>query len=131
MLRCSYNGKQFSQILMNSYIFSEMRMKIGLNLYLHIVFNPLFTITLWHIQCLSTNFLLSYVYTVYIHLFYVVKYEILRLNLIGVKRECVYLQDLSARLVSVHAEKDSFLLTFKTVEEVWKFSTYLALGRTD
>uniref|UniRef100_A0A8C4YYL4 SH3 domain and tetratricopeptide repeats 2 n=1 Tax=Gadus morhua TaxID=8049 RepID=A0A8C4YYL4_GADMO len=38
------------------------------------------------------------------------------------------LQDLSARLVSVHAEKDSFLLTFKTVEEVWKFSTYLALG---
>ncbi|TNN33683.1 SH3 domain and tetratricopeptide repeat-containing protein 2 [Liparis tanakae] len=37
------------------------------------------------------------------------------------------LQDLSARLVSVHAEKDSFVLTFKTVEEVWKFSTYLAL----
>uniref|UniRef100_A0A8C5CTW0 SH3 domain and tetratricopeptide repeats 2 n=1 Tax=Gadus morhua TaxID=8049 RepID=A0A8C5CTW0_GADMO len=37
-------------------------------------------------------------------------------------------KDLSARLVSVHAEKDSFLLTFKTVEEVWKFSTYLALG---
>lgn len=38
------------------------------------------------------------------------------------------LQDLSARLVSVHAEKDSFVLTFKTVEEIWKFSTYLALG---
>ncbi|CAL8271130.1 unnamed protein product [Boreogadus saida] len=37
-------------------------------------------------------------------------------------------KDLSARLVSVHAEKDSFLLTFKTVEEVWKFSTYLSLG---
>ncbi|KAM7389497.1 hypothetical protein PAMP_023473 [Pampus punctatissimus] len=36
--------------------------------------------------------------------------------------------DLSARLVSVHAEKDSFVLTFKTVEEIWKFSTYLALG---
>jgi len=31
--------------------------------------------------------------------------------------------------VSVHAEKDSFVLTFKTVEEVWKFSTYLALGK--
>jgi hypothetical protein len=46
-----------------------------------------------------------------------------------VKHDYVYLQDLSARLVSVHAEKDSFLLTFKTVEEVWKFSTYLALGR--
>lgn len=38
------------------------------------------------------------------------------------------LQDLSARLVSVHAEKDCFVLTFKTVEEMWKFSTYLALG---
>lgn len=38
------------------------------------------------------------------------------------------IQDLSARLVSVHAEKDSFVITFKTVEEIWKFSTYLALG---
>ncbi|KAK2891116.1 hypothetical protein QQF64_007312 [Cirrhinus molitorella] len=37
-------------------------------------------------------------------------------------------KDLSARLVSVHAEKDSFIITFKTVEEIWKFSTYLALG---
>ncbi|KAM9850355.1 SH3 domain and tetratricopeptide repeat-containing protein 2 [Aulostomus maculatus] len=37
-------------------------------------------------------------------------------------------KDLSARLVSVHAEKDCFVLTFKTVEEIWKFSTYLALG---
>ncbi|XP_029966978.1 SH3 domain and tetratricopeptide repeat-containing protein 2-like isoform X1 [Salarias fasciatus] len=37
-------------------------------------------------------------------------------------------KDLSARLVCVHAEKDSFVLTFKTVEEIWKFSTYLALG---
>ncbi|XP_057206195.1 SH3 domain and tetratricopeptide repeat-containing protein 2 isoform X4 [Triplophysa rosa] len=37
-------------------------------------------------------------------------------------------KDLSARLVSVHAEKDSFVITFKTVEEIWKFSTYLALG---
>ncbi|CAJ1058195.1 SH3 domain and tetratricopeptide repeat-containing protein 2 [Xyrichtys novacula] len=37
-------------------------------------------------------------------------------------------KDLSARLVSVHAEKDRFVLTFKTVEEIWKFSTYLALG---
>uniref|UniRef100_A0A8C7ZQF4 SH3 domain and tetratricopeptide repeats 2 n=1 Tax=Oryzias sinensis TaxID=183150 RepID=A0A8C7ZQF4_9TELE len=41
-------------------------------------------------------------------------------------------KDLSARLVSVHAEKDSFVLTFKTVEEMWKFSTYLALvGNSD
>uniref|UniRef100_A0AAZ3SUL5 SH3 domain-containing protein n=1 Tax=Oncorhynchus tshawytscha TaxID=74940 RepID=A0AAZ3SUL5_ONCTS len=37
-------------------------------------------------------------------------------------------KDLSARLLSVHAEKDSFVITFKTVEEMWKFSTYLALG---
>ncbi len=43
--------------------------------------------------------------------------------------ETLFLQDLSARLVSVHAEKDSFVLTFKTVEEIWKFSTYLALGK--
>lgn len=42
--------------------------------------------------------------------------------------ELLWEQDLSARLVSVHAEKDSFVLTFKTVEEIWKFSTYLALG---
>lgn len=45
------------------------------------------------------------------------------------KHETLFLQDLSARLVSVHAEKDSFVLTFKTVEEIWKFSTYLALGK--
>lgn len=45
------------------------------------------------------------------------------------KHETLSLQDLSARLVSVHAEKDSFVLTFKTVEEIWKFSTYLALGK--
>nr|XP_015204858.1 PREDICTED: SH3 domain and tetratricopeptide repeat-containing protein 2 isoform X1 [Lepisosteus oculatus] len=37
-------------------------------------------------------------------------------------------KDLSARLVSVHAETDSFVITFKTVEEIWKFSTYLSLG---
>lgn len=47
------------------------------------------------------------------------------------KQDALFLQDLSARLVSVHAEKDSFVLTFKTVEEIWKFSTYLALGRTN
>lgn len=46
------------------------------------------------------------------------------------KPESFFPQDLSARLVSVHAEKDIFVLTFKTVEEIWKFSTYLSLGRT-
>ncbi|XP_028815704.1 SH3 domain and tetratricopeptide repeat-containing protein 2 isoform X3 [Denticeps clupeoides] len=37
-------------------------------------------------------------------------------------------KDMSARLVSVQAEKDCFIITFKTVEEIWKFSTYLSLG---
>ncbi|KAL2089132.1 hypothetical protein ACEWY4_016031 [Coilia grayii] len=37
-------------------------------------------------------------------------------------------KDLSARLLSVHAERDCFILTFKTVEEIWRFSTYLSLG---
>lgn len=37
-------------------------------------------------------------------------------------------QDLSARLVGIQSQKDQFLITFKTVEEIWKFSTYLNLG---
>ncbi|XP_047936345.2 SH3 domain and tetratricopeptide repeat-containing protein 2 isoform X3 [Anser cygnoides] len=37
-------------------------------------------------------------------------------------------KELSARLVCVQAQEDRFLLTFKTLEEVWKFSTYLTLG---
>ncbi|XP_030066831.1 SH3 domain and tetratricopeptide repeat-containing protein 2 isoform X2 [Microcaecilia unicolor] len=37
-------------------------------------------------------------------------------------------KELSARLLSLEAEKDLFVITFKTVEEIWKFSTYLALG---
>uniref|UniRef100_A0A8C5L5Y3 SH3 domain and tetratricopeptide repeats 2 n=1 Tax=Jaculus jaculus TaxID=51337 RepID=A0A8C5L5Y3_JACJA len=37
-------------------------------------------------------------------------------------------KDLSARLVSIHSQKDQFLITFKTMEEIWKFSTYLNLG---
>ncbi|XP_063045164.1 SH3 domain and tetratricopeptide repeat-containing protein 2-like isoform X2 [Engraulis encrasicolus] len=40
---------------------------------------------------------------------------------------CLF-KDLSARLLSVHAERDCFILTFKTVEEIWRFSTYLSLG---
>lgn len=51
------------------------------------------------------------------------------MDVLLLKHETLFLQDLSARLVSVHAEKDSFVLTFKTVEEIWKFSTYLALGK--
>ncbi|XP_048187175.1 SH3 domain and tetratricopeptide repeat-containing protein 2 isoform X2 [Perognathus longimembris pacificus] len=37
-------------------------------------------------------------------------------------------KDLSARLVSIHSQKGQFLITFKTMEEIWKFSTYLKLG---
>ncbi|XP_039934577.1 SH3 domain and tetratricopeptide repeat-containing protein 2 isoform X2 [Hirundo rustica] len=41
---------------------------------------------------------------------------------------CALFKELSARLVCTLAHEDRFLLTFKTLEEVWKFSTYLALG---
>lgn len=56
-------------------------------------------------------------------------YCALLMDVLLLKHKTLFLQDLSARLVSVHAEKDSFVLTFKTVEEIWKFSTYLALGK--
>lgn len=41
---------------------------------------------------------------------------------------CALFKDLSARLVGIQSQKDQFLITFKTVEEIWKFSTYLNLG---
>uniref|UniRef100_A0A8D0GED8 SH3 domain and tetratricopeptide repeats 2 n=1 Tax=Sphenodon punctatus TaxID=8508 RepID=A0A8D0GED8_SPHPU len=44
------------------------------------------------------------------------------------KEVCALFKELSARLVCIQAQKDRFLLTFKTIEEIWKFSTYLALG---
>ncbi|XP_076993482.1 SH3 domain and tetratricopeptide repeat-containing protein 2 [Tamandua tetradactyla] len=37
-------------------------------------------------------------------------------------------KDLSARLVSIQSQKAQFLITFKTLEEIWKFCTYLSLG---
>ncbi|XP_048220109.1 SH3 domain and tetratricopeptide repeat-containing protein 1 [Perognathus longimembris pacificus] len=40
------------------------------------------------------------------------------------------LGELSARLVSIHSDQDRILVTFKTFEEIWKFSTYHALGFT-
>uniref|UniRef100_A0A8C6RJG5 SH3 domain and tetratricopeptide repeats 2 n=2 Tax=Nannospalax galili TaxID=1026970 RepID=A0A8C6RJG5_NANGA len=40
----------------------------------------------------------------------------------------VLFKDLSTRLVSVQSQKDQFLITFKTMDEIWKFSTYLDLG---
>ncbi|XP_061472854.1 SH3 domain and tetratricopeptide repeat-containing protein 2 isoform X3 [Rhineura floridana] len=44
------------------------------------------------------------------------------------KDVCALFKELSARLVCIHAQENRFLLSFKTVEEIWKFSTYLALG---
>ncbi|NWW33706.1 S3TC2 protein, partial [Panurus biarmicus] len=41
---------------------------------------------------------------------------------------CALFKELSARLVCMQAHEGRFLLTFKTLEEVWKFSTYLTLG---
>ncbi|XP_053423016.1 SH3 domain and tetratricopeptide repeat-containing protein 2 isoform X3 [Nycticebus coucang] len=37
-------------------------------------------------------------------------------------------KDLSARLVRIQSQRAQFLITFKTMEEIWKFSTYLNLG---
>ncbi|XP_016283870.1 SH3 domain and tetratricopeptide repeat-containing protein 2 isoform X2 [Monodelphis domestica] len=37
-------------------------------------------------------------------------------------------KELSARFISIQVNKDQFIITFKTVEEIWKFSTYLNLG---
>ncbi|KAM6221804.1 SH3 domain and tetratricopeptide repeat-containing protein 1 [Rhynchocyon petersi] len=36
--------------------------------------------------------------------------------------------ELSARLLSIHSDQDRIVVTFKTFEEIWKFSTYCALG---
>ncbi|NXG90310.1 S3TC2 protein, partial [Stercorarius parasiticus] len=41
---------------------------------------------------------------------------------------CALFKELSARLVCMQAQEHRFLLTFETLEEVWKFSTYLTLG---
>ncbi|XP_078068119.1 SH3 domain and tetratricopeptide repeat-containing protein 1 [Mustelus asterias] len=36
--------------------------------------------------------------------------------------------ELSARLLSIHSDEDMIVITFKTFEEIWKFSTYYSLG---
>ncbi|XP_072352064.1 SH3 domain and tetratricopeptide repeat-containing protein 1 isoform X1 [Scyliorhinus torazame] len=36
--------------------------------------------------------------------------------------------ELSARLLSIHSDQDVIVITFKTFEEIWKFSTYYSLG---
>ncbi|XP_006875383.1 PREDICTED: SH3 domain and tetratricopeptide repeat-containing protein 1 [Chrysochloris asiatica] len=38
------------------------------------------------------------------------------------------LGELSARLLSIHSDRDQIVVTFKTFEEIWKFSTYHTLG---
>ncbi|XP_036777217.2 SH3 domain and tetratricopeptide repeat-containing protein 1 isoform X3 [Manis pentadactyla] len=40
------------------------------------------------------------------------------------------LGELSARLLSIHSDQHRIVVTFKTFEEIWKFSTYHALGFT-
>lgn len=40
------------------------------------------------------------------------------------------LGELSARLLSIHSDQDQLVVTFKTFQEIWKFSTYHALGFT-
>ncbi|XP_066243817.1 SH3 domain and tetratricopeptide repeat-containing protein 1 isoform X1 [Saccopteryx leptura] len=40
------------------------------------------------------------------------------------------LGELSARLLSIHSDQARIVVTFKTFEEIWKFSTYHALGFT-
>uniref|UniRef100_A0ABM5FLR0 SH3 domain and tetratricopeptide repeat-containing protein 2 isoform X2 n=1 Tax=Pogona vitticeps TaxID=103695 RepID=A0ABM5FLR0_9SAUR len=44
------------------------------------------------------------------------------------KDVCALFKELSARLVCILAQENRLLLSFKTIEEIWKFSTYLTLG---
>ncbi|XP_067896287.1 SH3 domain and tetratricopeptide repeat-containing protein 1 isoform X2 [Heterodontus francisci] len=41
------------------------------------------------------------------------------------------LSELSARMLSIHSDQDLIVITFKTFEEIWKFSTYYSLGFVD
>ncbi|XP_059819439.1 SH3 domain and tetratricopeptide repeat-containing protein 1-like [Hypanus sabinus] len=41
------------------------------------------------------------------------------------------LSELSARLLSIYSDQDLIVITFKTFEEIWKFSTYYSLGLID
>ncbi|KAM8972036.1 SH3 domain and tetratricopeptide repeat-containing protein 2 [Pelodytes ibericus] len=58
--------------------------------------------------------------------------EVARKNLWALEndnKEMLWLfKELSARLVSIQAQNDVFMITFKTIEEIWKFTTYLSLG---
>ncbi len=39
------------------------------------------------------------------------------------------LQELSTHLISIDSEEKVIFVTFKTFEEVWKFTTYYTIGR--
>ncbi|XP_062902369.1 SH3 domain and tetratricopeptide repeat-containing protein 1 isoform X4 [Mobula hypostoma] len=40
----------------------------------------------------------------------------------------ILLSELSARLLSIYSDQDLIVITFKTFEEIWNFSTYYSLG---
>ncbi|KAM8939549.1 SH3 domain and tetratricopeptide repeat-containing protein 1 [Pelodytes ibericus] len=44
------------------------------------------------------------------------------------KEVAAVFSELSARLLSIQSDKDLITVTFKTFEEIWKFSTYYSLG---
>ncbi|KAM4807630.1 SH3 domain and tetratricopeptide repeat-containing protein 1 [Rhinophrynus dorsalis] len=44
------------------------------------------------------------------------------------KEVAAVFSELSARLLSIQSDKDIIIITFKTFEEIWKFSTYYSLG---
>ncbi|XP_043554244.1 SH3 domain and tetratricopeptide repeat-containing protein 1 isoform X7 [Chiloscyllium plagiosum] len=58
--------------------------------------------------------------------------DMLRAKLRILENDCgevvVLLSELSARLLSIHSDQDLIIITFKTFEEIWKFSTYYSLG---
>ncbi|XP_048455754.1 SH3 domain and tetratricopeptide repeat-containing protein 1 isoform X4 [Rhincodon typus] len=58
--------------------------------------------------------------------------DLLRAKLRILENDCgeviALLSELSARLLSIHSDQDLIVITFKTFEEIWKFSTYYSLG---
>lgn len=55
-----------------------------------------------------------------------------RLSLVAHNSDFIFFfQELSARLLSIHSDQDLIVITFKTFEEIWKFSTYHSLGKVN
>lgn len=40
------------------------------------------------------------------------------------------IQELSTHLISINSEEKVIVVTFKTFEEIWKFTTYYTIGRS-